>query len=268
MEKERKFKIIKDMGIKMPKDMELKTFQNLFTYVRNSLKIKYTRNIHIDSILKKCKSKFYKAVYDCIRKCVIINIKKIPQIFITNISIIYNRQFLDYTIHELYNCFGLMPYSLETIMQKNYYIKGKENFFKYILLSRVDDLYSLYIQSKRYKKEIESMKKKKGIKITLLYQFVAENLVNYYYYSKPHTKINKLGEAKSMNINYNTNNNKIYNKNFENENENENKAENENENKAENENENEHEKRKGEEIKNKKEKKAKKKKCFYVDTFF
>ena len=170
-----------------------------------------------------------------------------------------------------------MPYSLETIMQKNYYIKGKENFFKYILLSRVDDLYSLYIQSKRYKKEIESMKKKKGIKITLLYQFVAENLVNYYYYSKPHTKINKLGEAKSMNINYNTNNNKIYNNNFENENkdenenenenkdvnkdENENENENKNENESENENDenkNENEKRKGKKIKNKKEKKTKK----------
>ena len=258
MEKKIKFEISKDMEIEIPKDMELKTFQTLFTYVRNSLNIKYTRNIHIDSILKKCKSKFYKAVYDCIRKCVIINIKKIPQIFITNISIIYNRQFLDYTIHELYNYFGLIPYSLETIMQKNYYIKGKENFFKYILLSRVDDLYSLYIQSKRYKKEIESMKKKKGIKITLLYQFVAENLVNYYYYSKPHPKINKLQKPKSMNINYNTNNNNIYNNNFEN---NENKDENESENENENENDenkNENEKRKGKKIKNKKEKKSKK----------
>jgi hypothetical protein len=98
MEKEIKFKINYDMGIEIPKDMELKTFQTLFTYVRNALKIKYTRNIHIDSILKKCKSKFYKAVYDCIKKCVIINMKKAPQISITNISIIYNRQFL-----RLYN---------------------------------------------------------------------------------------------------------------------------------------------------------------------
>ena len=36
MEKEIKFKIIKNMEIEMPKDMELKTFQTLFTYVRNS----------------------------------------------------------------------------------------------------------------------------------------------------------------------------------------------------------------------------------------
>ena len=41
------------MGIEISKDMELKTFQNFFTYIRKSLKIKYTRNIHIDSILKK-----------------------------------------------------------------------------------------------------------------------------------------------------------------------------------------------------------------------
>ena len=254
MEKEIKFKITKDIGIKMPKNMELKTFQNFFTYIRKSLKIKYTRNIHIDSILKKCKSKFYKAVYDCIRKCVIINIKKVPQTFITNISIKYNSLFLDYTIHKLYNFFGLMPYPLETILKNKYCIKNKENFFKYILLSRIDDLYLLYIQSKRYKKEIELMKKKKGIKMTLLYQFVAENLVNYYYYSKPHKKRNKIGRVKNANINYITNNNK----NLENENENENKNENINENKN----------IEGKEIKIKKEKKAKKKKFFYVDKFY
>ena len=113
MEKEIKFKLIKDMGIEMPKDTELKTFQTLFTYVRNSLKIKYTRNIHIDSILKKCKSKFYKAVNDCIRKCVKINIKKVPQAFITNISIKYNNQFLKCTINKLYDFFGLIPYPFQ-----------------------------------------------------------------------------------------------------------------------------------------------------------
>jgi len=161
MESEIKFKIAKDIGIEMPKDMELKSFQNIFSYIRKSLKIKYTRNIHIDSILKKCKSKFYKAVNDCIRKCVKINIKKVPQTFITNISIKYNSQFLECTINKLYDFYGLIPYPLETIIQRNYYIKGKENFFKYILLSRIYDLYSLYIQSKRYKKEIESMKKKR-----------------------------------------------------------------------------------------------------------
>ena len=128
MEKKIKFEISKDMEIEMPKDMELKTFQTLFTYVRNSLNIKYTRNIHIDSILKKCKSKFYKAVNDCIKKCVKLHIKKVPQTFITNISIKYNSQFLKCTINKLYDFFGLIAYPLETIIQRNYCIKGKENF--------------------------------------------------------------------------------------------------------------------------------------------
>ena len=147
---------------------------------------------------------------------------------------------------------------METIIKRNYCIKGKENFFKYILLSRIDDLYSLYIQSKRYKKEIELMKKRKGIKMTILYQFVAENLVNYYYYSKPHKKRNIIGKVKNANNNYITNNKK----NFENENKNENINENKNENID------------GKEIKIKKEKKEKKQrkekkeKFFYVDKFY
>ena len=92
METEIKFKIKNDIGIEMPKNMELKTFQNFFTYIRKSLKIKFTRNIHIDSILKKCKSKFYKAVNDCIRKCVKIILKKFhkPLLLILQLNIIVN----------------------------------------------------------------------------------------------------------------------------------------------------------------------------------
>ena len=161
MEKEIKFKIIKDMEIEMPKRKELKTFQNFFTFIRKSLKIKKTRNIHIDSILKKCKSKFYKAVNDCIKKCLKLRIKKVPQTFITNISIRYNRQFLEYTIYELYQILNLIPFPIETILQKEYCLQSKVSFFKYLLLSRIDDLYSIYIKSKRYKKDIKLMKKKK-----------------------------------------------------------------------------------------------------------
>ena len=87
------------------------------------------------------------------------------------------------------------------IILKDFCIKGKENCIKYILLSKVDDLYSAYIQSDRYKKEIELMKKEYGIKMTFLYQFVADNFLTYYYYSKPHKKNFKKFDMKIFNNN-------------------------------------------------------------------
>ena len=221
MENEIRYTINKDICIEIPKEMKSMTFQGFFTFLRKSLQIKYTRRIHIDSILKKCKGKFFKAINDCLRKCLKINIKKLPQSYITNISIEYNKNFFDFTINDLYNYFNLMPYPMDTILQKNFCIKGKETYFKYIFLSKINTLYSFYIQSNRYKKEIESMKKSKGIKMVFLYQFVAENFVNYYYYSKPHIKKNRNSESNNYDsnfiINNNIFNNNIYNiNNFEN----------------------------------------------------
>ena len=218
MENEIKYEISKDLIIYLPKEMKPMTFQGFFTFLRKSLQIKYKRRIHIDSILKKCKGKFFKAINDCLRLCVKISLKKLPQTYITNISIEYNKNFFDYTINDLYNHFDLLPYPIEIILEKDYCVKGKENFFKYILLSKINILYLQYIQSKRYKKEIEIMKKLKGSKVTFLHPFVAENFINYYSYSKPHIRKNKLLDYNGNNNNINNNNitnnfsnNKIYN---------------------------------------------------------
>ena len=212
MDNEIRYTLNKDISAELPKEIKSMTFQGFFTFLRKSLQIKYTRRIHIDSILKKCKGKFFKAVNDCLKKCLKINIKKLPQAYITNISIEYNKKFFDFTINDLYIYFSLMPYPMETILQKNYCIKGKETYFKYIFLSKINTLYSFYIQSNRYKKEIESMKKQKGIKMVLLYQFVSENFINYYHYSKPHVKKNsRHTEVNNFDNNFIINNNIINN---------------------------------------------------------
>ena len=216
MENDIRYIISKDICCEIPIEYKSMTFQRLFTFLRKSLHVKYTRKIHIDSILKKCKGKFFKAVNDCIRKCLKIYIKKLPQGYITNISIEYNKKFIDFNIKDLYNYFSLMPYPLETILNK-YCVKGKEAYFKYLFFSKINTLYSFYIQSKRYKKEIESMKKKKDRKIVLLYQFVSENFVNYYYYSKPHPHLKRKRKTELKNndnncfINNNINNDNILN---------------------------------------------------------
>ena len=225
MENEIRYEVNKDLYIYIPKNMKPKTFQGFFTFLRKSLQIKYKRRFHIDSLLKKCKGRFFKAINDCLRLCVKITIKRFPQSYITNISIEYNKKFLDFTLIDLYNYFNLLPYSIEVILEKDYYIKGKENFFKYILLSKVRNLYSEYIQSKRYKKEIDLIKRQKGSKIASLYEFVAQNFINYYSYSKPHIRKRKILGTKTNNNNNatvnnnrknNINNNPLFNiKNFD-----------------------------------------------------
>ena len=110
------------------------TFQQNFTYLRKKLQIKLTRKTYIDSILKKCKGRFFKAINDCLRKCTFIYIHKLPQKFITDISISYNKNFLNYTTIDLYRYFNLKPFNKEDKIEKsNFCIKGKETYLKFIL---------------------------------------------------------------------------------------------------------------------------------------
>ena len=204
MENTMNFESVEKMGFIYPKELKTMSFQNIFTFIRKSLQIKYTRRIHIDSMLKKCKGKFFKAVHDCLVQCVKISLRKLPQNYITNISIEYNKQFLGCTICNLYSYFNSTPYSMETILKKNYCINGKESFFIYIFNSKVSDLYLSYLQSKRFKREINFMEKKRGLKVALLYQFIAQNFLNYYYFSKPHIK-----KIKEQENNITKSNNKI-----------------------------------------------------------
>ena len=191
-----KFLINDDLGLGHIKDIEMLSFQGLFTSLRKTLDVKYTRKLHIDSILKKCKGRFFKAINECVKKCLRINVPKFPQNFITNISIEYNQKFLDFTMGDLFSYFHLLPYSLDDIMEKNYCYKEKEIYLKYIFLSKIGSLYFQYIQSKQYKRMIDLIKTKKGIKIAKLYQFVSDNFINYYVFSRAHIKkSNKNGET-------------------------------------------------------------------------
>ena len=183
-----KFKISEDLGFELNEEMKSLSFQGLFAYLRKSLEVNYTRKLHIDSILKKCKGKFFKAVSECVRKCIKINMPKFPQSFITNIAIEYNQQFLNYTVEDLYQYFHLLPYSIDDILEKNYCVQEKRVYLKYIFLSKISTLYLQYVQSKKYKRMLELIKNKKGIKIAKLYQFV----FNYYLFSKAHMKKNNL----------------------------------------------------------------------------
>ena len=50
-------------------DKENKTFQSIFTFIRKKLQIKPSRKNHIDSLLKKSKGKFFRAIFEGIKLC-------------------------------------------------------------------------------------------------------------------------------------------------------------------------------------------------------
>ena len=178
------FSINKEIDEWLPQE-ERVSFPKSFSYLRKKLQIKQSRKTHIDSILKKCKARFFKAISDCLKQCVKIQIKKFPQSFITNISIEYNKYILKLTVRELYKSFKLSNDMLDKC-NENCFLNGKESYFKYIYYSKISDLYSTYLQSKRYKREIEGIKTNLGIKMLLLYEFVSENFIKYYIFSQPH----------------------------------------------------------------------------------
>ena len=164
------------------------------------MQIKPSRKTYIDSILKKCKVRFFKAINECLKQCLKINIKKIPQSFITNISIEKNKLMFELTVQELYK--DISNINLKECIEENLCYEKKEKYFKFLCNSKISDLYLLYIQSKRYKREIQSIKNNLGIKKFLLYIFVSENYVNYYLFSKPHF-CNVKNKKNDKNICYN-----------------------------------------------------------------
>ena len=178
------FSINKEIDKWLPHEKRV-SFPKSFSYLRKKLQVKQSRKTHIDSILKKCKARFFKAISDCLKQCVKIKIKKFPQSFVTNISIEYNKYILDLTVSDLYQLFNLSNDSLDKCFKSCFY-EGKENYFKYIYYSKISDLYISYLQSKRYRIEIEYIKYNLGIKMLLLYEFISENFINYYNFSQPH----------------------------------------------------------------------------------
>ena len=192
------FKINKELDTLLPNDKRT-SFQKSFSFLRKRLQIKQSRKTYIDSILKKCKARFFKAINDCLKQCLKIHIKKFPQSFITNISIEKNKSILGLTVQDIYQNFNLSNINLEECIKEDLCYKDKENYLKYICKSKISDLYFLYIESKRYMREIQYIKNQIGIKMYLLYIFVSENFVNYYLFSKPHfcKKNNKKIESKN-----------------------------------------------------------------------
>lgn len=181
-----------------------------FKCLKEKYGLKNTRKNRIDCIIKKVKTKYIKSIHEAIKYCVNLYIKRLPQFFITNIKIEYNKMYLNKTIEQIYTEFKILP-SLNELREKNLIKKGKKEFLTVLMNSTLKDIYQYYLNSQLYKYNRMYIKNKEGEKVAKLYDYIAQNICQYFLYNKGNKKknINNINDNK-ININ-NINNNNIKN---------------------------------------------------------
>ncbi len=172
-------------------EKETKSFISIFNFIRKKLQIKQSRKNNLDSILKKSKGKFFRAIFEGLKSCLNIIVYRLPQEFITNITIEYNKKYFHKKIIEIYNEFNILP-SLNDIIENNLFKIGKLDILKEIICNDFMSLYDIYINSEKFKKDVNNIKIYEGKRISILYEFVARNFIVYYYEKKENKKKNSI----------------------------------------------------------------------------
>ena len=168
----------------------IKSSNSVSEFHSNFMDFKTVLNFHrplrktkIDSILKKCKSKFFRAVQDSIKKITndLTQVNRLPQSFITNINIDYNKNYMNKTIFEIYRSLNLVN------QEKEFFIGiSDENIpkLKSLLNYTYSQLFNIYTESQRFKEDCEVIREKEGEKFEILYKYVSKIYINYYSLSK------------------------------------------------------------------------------------
>jgi len=155
-------------------------FQILKKEMGMSLELRKTQ---IDSLLKKCKSKCFKSVHKALKKCLNYKLERIPQDFITNIKIEFNKTFMEKTILQVYQYYGLLL-DYEELLKNSNIKEEKRNYLKQFVNLTFKDAYDIYISSNQYLKDYDRIIEKEGRSFAVLFDYIARIFVQYYTLSK------------------------------------------------------------------------------------
>ena len=186
-----------------------------FKYLKNKFGLKNTRKNRIDCIIKKVKTKYLKAIHEAIKYCVNLYIKRLPQYFIINIQIEYNKMYLNKTIEQIYTEFKILP-SLNELIEKNLIKKGKKELLIVLMKSTLKEIFQYYLSSRLYKYYRMYIKNKEGENVAKLYDYIAQNICQYFLYNRGNKKKNKLNNIDNINNINNLKNNSYDNNNINN----------------------------------------------------
>lgn len=167
---------------------EINIFYSKIKYIRKKYNIKKSRKNHIDSLVKKAKSKFLKAIFESLKFCLhSCNLSRLPQKFIINTRIEYNKKVLNKTVEEIYTEFKLLP-TFETLIEKHMVYKNKQDLLYSLMKSKLKDIYKYYISSDLYMMDKKKIESKSGESVVKLYDFVAINICEYFLLNKGNDK--------------------------------------------------------------------------------
>ena len=158
------------------------SFYSKFKYLCCKYKIDNLRKNHIDIIIKKVKIKLFKGIHEVLKYCLNININRLPQNFINNIKIEYNRQYLDKTISEIYLEFSILP-SLKEILENKMIKKEKTEILILFMNSSLIDIIKIYLSSNLFIYDKKKLQRKSGLNDVILFDFVANNICDYFQYN-------------------------------------------------------------------------------------
>ncbi len=186
---------------------EIVSLYSTFKYLKEKYNIKNSRKNRMDCIVKKIKTKYLNAIHEAIKYCVNLKIGKLPQNFITNVKIEYNKLYFNKTVEQIYTEFNILP-SLNELINKNLIKIGKKELFINLMNNSLKNIYQYYLISDLYKYHRMCIIKKEGENLGKLYDYVAQNICIYFIYNKG----NKVINYKNNNINVSNNNNMYENK--------------------------------------------------------
>ena len=170
------------------------SFYSTFKFLKFKYQIKNTRRNQIDCLIKRIKTKFHNSLHLALKQCLNTYIYRLPQFFITNVKIDFNKINLNKTVEEIYSEYKLLP-SLEEILDKKVYRKDQKEFVIVLLSSKLKNVYKAYLLSELYKIHINSIKSKEGANFAKLYDFVSIYVLDYFLYNKGN-KIRQNGKDK------------------------------------------------------------------------
>lgn len=178
-------------------------FYSKYKYLCYKYGVENIRKNRIDIIIKKVKIKIFKNIHKILKYCLKLNhIKRLPQNFIINVKVKYNQQFLNKTIEEIYLKFSTLP-SLEEMINNNSIKKDKTEEFTIFMKAKLRDIIKFYLKSDLFTLDKKILEKKSGINDAILFDFVANNICDYFQYGN--STLNKKENISEINLNNNIN---------------------------------------------------------------
>ena len=106
---------------------------------------------------------------------------KLPQNFINNINIMYNKKYLNCSMLQIFEDYKIFV-DIDKI--KTQLTVNKFKLFLFIINKTYKELFQEYINSKKYLDDCAKIDNKYGIKIGLLFRYTSKIFIDYYLFRK------------------------------------------------------------------------------------